>query len=307
MDLGVPGAGKDHYMVFHINETVTTQFSTQTLNGRNPSDLATVNQNTANAAASAQQAQQAQQDPNGNSTTGQNGQTAQAQSGGSVSYRPIQRVPTTIVLYMPPEITTTYEANWAPTSLGAAKDAMDVIKGGSMKNLFESMGVSAAKHVADTVNKITDLNFTDAASLSTRMIINNHLEVIFNGIEFRRFNFTWRFTPESEAEALNVDNIIRAFKFYAAPEILTAWTGRFWIYPAEFDIEYWANGRPNEFVNKISTCALINMSVNYTASGHWAAHRHHSVLDGSPSVCTDMTLTFIELELMQKQRILEGY
>lgn len=303
MDLGVPGAGKDHYMVFHINETSTTQFATQTVNGKAPTDLPTINQN----ALSDLGLQQNPNDPNGTSPKGANGGEANNPTVGN-AYRPIQRVATTIVLYMPNEIQTNYVANWSSTELGLAKDIYDVLRDkGSFKGLFQSGVASVAKNVGDAANQFTNMNFKDTASFGTRMIINNHLEVIFNGIDFRQFNFTFRFTPESEEEALNVDNIIRAFKFYAAPEILTGWAGRFWIYPAEFDIQYYANGKENLFLNKISTCALTNISVNYTASGHWAAFRSHSRLQGAPSVCTDITLQFTELELITKKRVLEGY
>jgi Tail-tube assembly protein len=304
MDLGVPGAGKDHYMVFHINETSTTQFATQTVNGQAPKDLPTINQNTVNDLGGKNP-----NDPDGKSTQGANGANANQPIVGN-TYRPIQRVATTIVLYMP-EVSVNYAADWSKQELGLAKDIYASMREhGSLKSLFElggSAGVSILKNVATGVDDISGLNFTNTASFATRMVINNHLEVIFNGIDFRQFNFTFRFTPESEEEALNVDNIIRAFKFYAAPEILTGWAGRFWIYPAEFDIQYYANGKENLFLNKISTCALTNMQVNYTPTGHWSAFRSHSRLQGAPSVCTDITLQFTELELITKKRVLEGY
>jgi hypothetical protein len=294
LDVGSPAAGKDHYMVFHINESSNTQFFTDTVNGKAPTDLATINQNALN-------------DTQGTSPDSSGGGTADQPTFGNQT-RPINRVATTIVLYMPPEVTTTYAADWSSTELGVASEIADKFKAErSWGDLFKSGGASGVKHLGDWANQWTGLNLKDATSLGKRMVINNHLEVIFNGISFRQFNFNFRFTPESEAEALNVDNIIRAFKFYSAPEILQGWAGRFWIYPAEFDIQYYSNGVENEFLNKISTCALTNMQVNYTASGHWAAHRAHKDLKGSPSVCTDIALTFIELELMTKKRILEGY
>lgn len=289
MDLGAPNAGKDHYMVFHINESANTQFSTRSVNGAAPTDDAIINNNVA---ADARQ-----------NTFSQN-------------QRPINRVATTIVLYMPQDIQAHYAADWSQTELGVASEVMALLKGTSTDwtNVFKSAGASIVKNVGEKVNSFTGTNVKDAASLAQRMVINNHQEVIFNGITFRTFNFNFRFTPESEDEAVNVDNIIRAFKFYSAPEILQGMAGRFWIYPGEFDIQYYANGKENLFLNKISTCAMTSMSVNYTPIGHWSAFRPYSgpgssdgTLQGSPSVCTDMQLSFIELELMTKKRVLEGY
>ena len=299
LDLGASAAGKDHYIVFHINESENTQYMTAGTGFVGPiqSDPSVVNANTNTAHGL---------DQYGNSPQGANGNTAK-QDFTTQTLRPTQRVATTIILYMPLEIQTAYQIDWAQTELGMAKEAVDILKSGSFKDLFISGGASAVKQFGEKLNNFTGENLKDAASLAARMVINNHQEVIFNGIQFRTFAFNFRFTPESEDEAVNVDNIIRAFKFYAAPEIKEGLAGRFWIYPAEFDIQYYANGKPNDFLNKISTCALTSCAVNYTSSGHWAAFRPSQRVQGAPSVCTDLALNFMELELITKSRVLEGY
>ena len=279
LDLGAPGAGKDHYMVFHINETSTTQFQTAQVGGQAPG--ATVTTGTATPAI--------------NNTSS------------VVSSQPIKRVATTIVLYIP-QYQVNYKADWQVENLGVAADIVGAAKGTrSLSDLLKSGGVSVLKNLGVEVNSLTDTNLSAATSAAARIAINPHQEVIFTGIGFSQFQFNFRFTAQSEAEALNVDNIIKAFKFYAAPEVFTGAAGRFWIYPAEFDIEFYSNGDQNQFLNKISTCALTDMTVNYTSAGEWASHRPHSSITGAPSVCTDIQLTFQELEIMTKQRILEGY
>lgn len=316
MDLGVPGSGKDHYVVFHINETSRTQFLTRSASGNfyvGPDGASAPDpalQNTLPVGLRNAQV---------NNAAGLGGEqpvnNGQGQGGGQVAQgpyaaikQPIRRVATTIVLYMPEDIQVNYSAEWEATELGVAKEFTDLLRGtASWSDIGKSAQASAFKGLGQLANEFTGLNLQDSLSRASRLVINNHREVIFNGIGFRPFTFKFRFTPETEEEALNVDNIIRAFKFYAAPEILKDTAGRFWIYPAEFDIEYYANGKPNEFLNKISTCALTDMNVNYTAAGEWSAHRQHSVLSGAPSVCTEITLTFKELEIMTKNRILEGY
>ena len=309
MDLGTPGAGKNHYMVFHINESSNTNFHTQTVLGNKPGETSIQNQNekSLNSDGTIKQENNA----NGTAPQGAAGNTAEQQKFGNQS-RNVQRVATTIVLYMPPDIQATYAADWTQTNLGTGKEITDLFKshgGGSLKELFQSAGASILQTAGDALNSFTDINLKDATSLGMRMVINNHQEVIFNGIGFRQFNFSFRLTPESEAEAENIDNIIRAFKFYSAPEILQGWAGRFWIYPAEFDLQYYANGKENLFLNRISTCALTNMTVNYTPVGHWAAFRSSKLPtgQGAPSVCTDITLQFTELELITKERVLAGY
>ena len=309
LDLGAEGAGKDHMMVFHINETSTTFFKTATVNGNAPTGKPTiVNNSEINKAAG--KGSTVSGAGSGTPPTGQQGAVTHTPLTSSLK-QPIQRVATTIVLYMPQDIQTHYQSDWESVELGAAGDIVAAIqqagKGHSITDALRSIGASELKGLGTAFSEITNMSFGNALSRAGRLVINPHAEVVFNGIGFRQFNFSFRFTPENEDEALNVDNIIRAFKFYSAPEILKGTAGRFWIYPAEFDIEYWSNGKPNDFLNKISTCALVDMTVNYTASGQWSAHRPHSVIDGQAPVCTDISLVFKELELVTKERVLEGY
>jgi hypothetical protein len=309
LDLGAPGAGKDHYMVFHINETSTTQYQTTNVNGAAPTGQPTIVANAQQSQANGMGSTTNTPSQNGTSTSGQQGNSASNPSS-VVAYQPIKRVATTIVLYIP-QHQVNYHAEWEAENLGVAADVMEAIKGSeSLKDLFKSAGASGLKNAGTMLNELTDLNLSAATSAATRIAINPHMEVIFNGIGFRQFQFSFRFTAQSEAEALNIDNIIRAFKFYAAPEILAGAAGRFWIYPAEFDIQFYSNGTENDFLNKISTCALTDMQVNYTSAGQWSAHRPYKStpgLAGSPSVCTDIQLTFKELEIITKERILQGY
>lgn len=314
LDLGAEGSGKDHYVVFHINETSTTQYKSVTVNGAKPTDQPTIERNRATDQRKGFGGGVAPTD----APTPQGGEKTNANQGNPVFEtsiqalkQPINRIATTIILPMPREIQTTYQAEWQAENLGAAADFLNTVKGReSIGEAFKSAGIGALPTIGSMSNQFTNLNITGALSLGTRMAINPHQEVIFNGIGFRPFTFNFRFTPESEDEAINVDNIIRAFKFYAAPEILKGTAGRFWIYPAEFDISFYSNGVENDFLHKISTCALVDIQVNYTPVGHWSAFRPanpKSQLGGSPSVCTDLTLTFKELEIMTKQRVLEGY
>lgn len=303
IDLGAPGSGKDHYMVFHINETSTTQFLTRTANGSfvgnggvAPTDVPTRNDGGG--------------DDGGDSTTGGGGGDAEQQGFATGNKVPIRRVATTIVLYMPPDIQVNYGADWEVSDMGMAEDLTNFFnkeRSSSLRNLWESGKASVMKDTGVRLNEFTGLNLKDAISAQNRIVINNHSEVIFNGVGFRQFQFNFRLTPSSEDEALNIDNIINAFKFYSAPEVLSGTAGRFWIYPGEFDIQYYSNGVENQFLNKISTCALVNMQVNYTAAGEWSAHRPHSTIPGCPPVCTDISLTFKELEIITKKRILQNY
>ena len=105
--------------------------------------------------------------------------------------------------------------------------------------------------------------------------------------------------PKSESEAKKVRDIIRMFKFHMHPE-LAAGKGLFFLYPSEFEIKYFYRGKENEYFNKISTCVLEDMNVEYGGD-------IFATFETGEPVEVNMTLRFKELEVLTKERIAEGY
>lgn len=276
LSLGAPGAGLDHYMVININQNNNTGYTSATVNGSSPTAVATVNAN----------------------------QALDARLGiASTGSQAISRVATTIALYMPPNIIEQYTNDWGTRTLGAAEDVLGGEK--SLSDIARSLGVSSLRSVGSRVGTLTNTDLNDAVSYLARVAINDHRELLYNGPEYRTFTFDFRFVPQSKAEAVNIYNIITALKFYQAPEIMQGSGGRYWLYPAEFDVTFISNGQVNDFLGKISTCALVDLKVNYSPVNEWAAFRLGGV--GSPPVACEMSITLREVEFMTKQRILQGF
>jgi len=133
---------------------------------------------------------------------------------------------------------------------------------------------------------------------AAKIATNPFTAVTFETINQRTFNFSYTFLPRSEKEVTQVKNIIDLFKFHMHPELSSG--SMFYIYPSEFDIVYYYKGKENEFVNKISTCALTDMDVKY--GGEYFS----TFVNGAPAEIS-MTLSFKELELLTKERIVKGY
>ena len=81
---------------------------------------------------------------------------------------------------------------------------------------------------------------------------------------------------------------------------------RYLTLPSTFDIHYmWQSGRTvakeNSFYNKIATCVLTNVDVNYTPND-----QVQSFGDGAPTQIA-MGLSFKETEMMTKQHVNEGF
>lgn len=129
--------------------------------------------------------------------------------------------------------------------------------------------------------------------------VNPQLLVLYKQTKLRSFSFSFVMIPSNETEARNIKNIIKMFRFHAAPEA-TYGSGRFYFAPSTFDIEVFHKGRTNDSIPKISTCALTSINVNYSPRG-WA-----TFVDGTP-VVTTMELHFTEMDIMTKQKIEAGF
>ena len=224
-----------------------------------------------------------------------------------------------IVLYMPAGIQTGYAADWKDTELGAnvmeavgryskadmttmggIGDFVAGIAGMGMHQVEKAMGAATSAIVGGDINATID-------KLSNRAQ-NNFLEATFKGIAFRKFSFQWKFTPKSPEEAKQVYDIIKTFKFHMLPELKGGSAGRWYGTPAEFDIFYMFRGEENEWLNKIQTCVLTNMDVNYSPNG-FQTFRPVDLgdLKGAPPTEIDMKLDFQETKMITKEDALKGF
>ena len=89
---------------------------------------------------------------------------------------------------------------------------------------------------------------------------------------------------------------------------ITQGIGREMSIPSTFDIQYMYQNGPNNFLNKISTCFLKTMDVQYGAERFTAYEPTEGNFgSGPPPQRTQITLTFNEMEIITKERIAEGY
>lgn len=135
---------------------------------------------------------------------------------------------------------------------------------------------------------------TTASGLLARtsgQILNPNMELLFNGVTLRSFNFTFDLAPRDEPESLIIKKIIRVFKKYMAAKTTSANSGNglFIASPDVFQLTYKKGNTDHPFLHTFKPMALLNASVNYTGSGVYATYR-----DGTP-VHMQLTLSFQEL------------
>ena len=128
----------------------------------------------------------------------------------------------------------------------------------------------------------------------TGNIFNPNMELLFNGPTLRSFNFSFKMTPRSAAEARECKNIIRSFKLNMAPKTKgtgsIGGSGVFLKTPNVFELRYRKGNSDHPFLHKFKQCFLTNISVNYTSEGVYATY------DDATPISMTIDLTFKELE-----------
>lgn len=135
--------------------------------------------------------------------------------------------------------------------------------------------------------------------LLTKRASNPRNEFLFDGVNNRSFNMSWKFIPKDAKESETIRLILEKMKLYMHPELDESTSGKFYIFPAIFDISFMAGSVENEYLHRASSCALTNMTVNHNAAGM------ASFFDGTNApFAYEVMMQFTELEFLHRARFL---
>jgi hypothetical protein len=215
----------------------------------------------------------------------------------------LKRLSDVIVLHIQDRPSTNYSVNYQDKELGTIGGVL--AGGASSADLMASAGTFAkdtgAAAIAGIVAAVSGALGGPGGQLlelGSKQKTNSFREQFFESVDYRTFNFKHTFMPKSRVEADNVRRIIDLFKFHMHPELSKG--GLFYVYPSEFEIKYYYRNEENKYFDKISSCVLEDMGVEY------GGDIFSTFNDGKP-VEVNLTLKFKELELLTKERIKEGY
>ena len=186
----------------------------------------------------------------------------------------------------------------------AIKDVVgETIEGGTkLLGNDQFVRLQTLRSLAQAASSRFGINFDvdQAITRTTGAVRNPNLELLFNGPSLRSFSFTIRFTPRDEYEAKRVRMIIRALKQHSVvkknPTTLnpSGASNNFLLgTPDVFKLRYIKARTQKDIkgLNKFKTCALTDMSVDYTGEvGRFAAYE----VDSQP-ITTLISLSFTEL------------
>ena len=239
----------------------------------------------------------------------------------SVERNATHRLNTAIALYMPQQLNFTYGARYVETdiaplgaaagevvvgienkSIKSASDAYEVVKG-RLPDEFKRRVILGGLKAVDGFG-LTGLR--EAYEITKGEVITERMELAFKNINRRVFTYNFKLIPKNKKEADEIRKIIYAFKFNMMPEMRGSMgrKGGVMSFPNTFDIEYMYAGKENDYISRVSTCVLENMTVSY---GGDRFKTFSATTDGAPVVETSINLAFKELELITRERVGEGF
>lgn len=239
------------------------------------------------------------------------------------------RLKGSITLYMPDTVNMSYEVGYQDDNLTdntiaylgnlgvAMKDATGTALESAFKNLTSGKAGEGAAGSALGASALAALRVSpygnvlpvDALLKGQGVAINPQVQLLFKAVSLRTFQMEFMFSPKSQKESQAVVDIVRTFKFHAAPEVGGTAdggrsTGLFFIVPSTFNIEFLfrrnKNMNQNTSIHRIGECVLENVNVDYAPNG-WSTFE-----DGSPTQVR-LTLNFKETDIVDKNKVAQGY
>ena len=246
----------------------------------------------------------------------QNTRVDDKQASIGIKRAPTTRLDTAISMYMPASVTVGYKADYVDTPMGVATVAGGAVvdaaaSGGDVSSALKTgtgeIGEAMKREGISKLGAIPGLaGLVQAKEMKDGVIFADRMELAFKGIGKRDFSFDFKMMPRSQAEADEIRDIIYAFKFNMMPEYVGSTRGNQMKVPNTFDIQYMYQNAENNYLNKISTCFLKDMSVTY-GGDRYKTFDQSSTDAGAPPVETSIKLEFREIEMISRERIAEGF
>lgn len=212
-----------------------------------------------------------------------------------------QQLSSVINLHMQEAPSVKYGANYNDVDLGVLSGLLSAVNSvQDAINMVRDTPADVAARIGVGLMQLPSAiaggtgRFENLVGSAFKVKTNPFREVLFESVDYRTFNFRYRFMPKSRQESDNVRNIINMFKFHMHPELTD--NKFFYIYPSEFEIVYNYRGSENQYFNRIQNCALTDLTVEY------GGDKFATFENGAP-VETILTLTFRELELLTKDKL----
>ena len=166
--------------------------------------------------------------------------------------------------------------------------------GTNIKNLLQK------KLAINAVNIFgANVSLDQVLARSQGKIFNPNMELLFDGVKLRSFNFSFKLTPRDKNESTQIKYIIRSLKKNMSAK--TVEQGNLYLKtPNVFELSYMRGNALHPFLNKFKQAALTDIKVNYTAENVYATY------DDSTPISMILDLSFQEIQPIYEGDYSEG-
>lgn len=196
-----------------------------------------------------------------------------------------------IALKMPDKISQPSTVNWGTEDFGVASSAVKALlqKASGTGNENSGANMSGSEILAGGAARMAQQGAFQGLAALTKTVGGNasafglmgevlgkapnpYVTAIFKGVDFRNFNFTFIFTPLSEADCTLIDNIIKTMRANALPDYVD--NQAFLSYPSYCEIKYVWRGELHPYLNRFKRAACTSINVDYTGTGAYQTMRN---------------------------------
>ena len=233
----------------------------------------------------------------------------------------------TIILYMPEDIGDAFSAGWQGKAFGnisagiisstaGSKNFINAIgklkdtSGGALKRLQTNAAAEAITSLAGSITG-DQITASDVFASAKGVIRNPNTEVLFQNMNLRTFDHSFKMSPYNRKDEENIQTIIKEFKRAMLPSYSIGKTdlangnsaevdAAFIKVPKLVQVTYMRGGSQHTHLPKYKLCALTDVTVGYTPDNNYATFK-----EGGP-VAYELKLNFLETKLIYSEEIATG-
>ena len=220
-----------------------------------------------------------------------------------------------IIMYMPEDVQSMYSQKWGGADFGSLAAGLlqaagtEVNAGAMIETIPGLMTSGAFKAIQELTNKITgsSISINQAMGGVSGTILNPNTEMMYDGPNLRTFDLTFKLVAYDQEESLRIRRICNTFKKAMLPSFGGAalfnqidGAGNLITIPNVCQVSFMHGPNLHPYLSQYKTCAIADVSVNYTADGSYATYD-----DGAP-VATQLKVSFKEMKNIFAEEIRMG-
>lgn len=225
-----------------------------------------------------------------------------------------------IIMYMPEDISSGFRSNWGGKSFsniasgilraagaeGLSKlDNLATEIGNTAERMLKLTGAAALRKSIQSITGDSISNDDIFGSISGA-ILNPNAELLFQSVDMRNFQLTYKLVPRNDDETKDINDIIKVFKYCTLPSrdpgnvfggTSQGTAAGFIGVPNLCRVSFMKGSNLHPYLPIYKVCAITQVDVNYTPDGAYATYT-----DGQP-VAVQLTLNFQETKLVFAEEI----